>query len=298
MPLINRAVLDNAYTGFKALYMSSYDKAPTYWDRIAMEVSSETAQEDYGWLEGVPGVREWLGERYIKSLAAAGFTIKNRKFESTVAVPREVIEDDKIGLFRPMFSEMGLAAKSNPDKLLFKLMKDGFTSNCYDGQLFFDSDHPMVNEHGQPGTPVSNVQAGAGDPWFLLDTTRAVRPFIFQNRLKPDFQAMDDPKDENVFMRDKYLYGTRSRCNVGFGMWQFAFGSKATLDSTNFQAARVAMMSLKMPDGQPMGVKPNVLVVGPTLEEAGHALVNLPTLTGGASNPYYKRAELIMSEWL
>ena len=43
---------------------------------------------------------------------------------------------------------------------------------CYDGQNFFDTDHP-VGEQGSQET-VSNVQTGAGPAWYLLDTTRPV----------------------------------------------------------------------------------------------------------------------------
>lgn len=297
MGIVNQAILRTAFTGFKACYRVGFDKAPSYWAKIAMEVSSDTAEEDYGWIENIPSVREWVGDRVIHQLVAAGYTIKNRIFESTVTVPRTSIEDDKIGLFRPMFEELGLGAKINPDKLLFKLMNDGFTTNCYDGQFFFDTDHPVVNSSNQT-TSVSNFGGGSGTPWFLLDTSRAMRPFIFQKRLAPEFQAMDDLSHPEVFNKDRFTYGTRSRCNVGFGLWQFAYGSKQTLDPTNFKAARAAMRSLKLPNGEPMGVKPNLLVVSASQEDAAVDLVEVPTLAGGASNPLYKRVELLVSEWL
>ena len=62
---------------------------------------------------------------------------------------------------------------------------------------------------------VSNVEAGGGEPWFLLDLTRAIRPFLFQERIPYKFQRLDQGGDENVFMNDEYIYGVRARVNVG-----------------------------------------------------------------------------------
>jgi phage major head subunit gpT-like protein len=64
--------------------------------------------------------------------------------------------------------------------------------------------------------------------WFLLDTTKPIKPFIYQERKKPEFVALDKPDDENVFMRKKFLYGIDMRCNVGYGLWQLAYGSTGT----------------------------------------------------------------------
>lgn len=67
--------------------------------------------------------------------------------------------------------------------------------------------------------------AGSDDAWFLLCTTKPLKPLIFQERKAPKFDALIDDKDENVFMRKQYLYGVHSRANAGYGFWQMAFGS-------------------------------------------------------------------------
>jgi len=61
--------------------------------------------------------------------------------------------------------------------------------------------------------------------WYLLCTTKALKPFIFQERKAPKFDALIDDKDENVFMRKQFIYGVTSRANAGYGFWQMAFGS-------------------------------------------------------------------------
>ncbi|MTI82736.1 MAG: head protein [Firmicutes bacterium] len=64
--------------------------------------------------------------------------------------------------------------------------------------------------------------------WFLMDTTKPVKPLIFQRRKKAEFVALDNPSDENVFMRKEFLYGVDCRDNAGYGLWQLAYGSTGT----------------------------------------------------------------------
>ena len=72
---------------------------------------------------------------------------------------------------------------------------------------------------------------------------RATILLMSEIRKRPEFVAMDRPEDENVFMRKKFRYGVDDRKNVGFGLWQLAYGSKQTLDATNYAAARVATVT-------------------------------------------------------
>ncbi|MCM0709059.1 Mu-like prophage major head subunit gpT family protein [Faecalicatena sp. BF-R-105] len=68
------------------------------------------------------------------------------------------------------------------------------------------------------------------EQWFLLCTKRPIRPFIFQNRQKPEFAAKNRSEDDNVFFQNEYIYGVKSRCNAGYGLWQLAFGSTGAED--------------------------------------------------------------------
>ena len=67
-----------------------------------------------------------------------------------------------------------------------------------------------------------------GTKWFLLCTTRPVKPLIYQERKKAKFVSLTAESDPNGFMSKKFLYGADSRGNAGFGFWQMAFGSDGT----------------------------------------------------------------------
>lgn len=293
---INSTNLQALYRAFNTAFQAGFSGVPAFWPKIATLVPSSAAQEDYGWLGDVPAMREWLGDRIINSIKQHGYSIKNKSFELTQGVDRDKIETDQVGIYTPLFQLMGDSAAKHPDELVFALLALGFATKCYDSQYFFDTDHPVLVDG--VSTSVSNFQDGAGNPWYLLDTSRPLRPLIFQQRKKPKFVAMDAEKDQNVFMRKEYLYGIDCSDNVGFGFWQMAFASKSDLDPANFEAGYDGMMALKKDNGQPMGVKPTLLVVGASNASAGRKIVEAQLINGGESNTNFKRVELLECPYL
>lgn len=295
--IVNDQTLDLAFRGFKTLYTDAFLKAPVHWDKIAMTVASGSRDETYGWLGQFPQLREWVGPRHIHNLEAHGFTILNRQFESTVSVHRNDFMDDRLGVFKPAFSEMGHVARQHPEELIFGLLAAGFDTPCFDGQNFFDTDHPLTDYTGAT-VNVSNMQAGAGPAWYLMDTSRSVRPIIWQEREKYDFVSKTNKTDDNVFMDDRFLYGVDARVNAGFGLWQLAFGSKAVLNAANYAAARAAMMNFRSDGGRLLGINPMTMVVPPALESAALKLLNSEFAAGGETNEWKDTAELIVTPFL
>lgn len=290
--VINQATLSGIYRAFNALFNEALQNTRSQYKRVAMVVPSSAREENYNWLGAFPRMREWLGDRIIQNLSAFSYTIKNKDFEVTVEVDRNDIMDDSIGIYTPIIKEMGRSTETHPDELIFTLLKNGFTELCYDGQFFFDTDHPVGE------SSVSNHGGGTGTPWFLLDTSRAIRSLIFQSRLEPQIQSLDKPNDENVFMRKKYLYGADRRDNAGYGLWQLAYGSKQTLDETGYAAAREAMLSFKDETGRPLNIVPDLLVVPPSLEGQARAILLNERDASGATNKWKGSAEFLMSPWL
>lgn len=295
--IINSANLAILFRAFNAAFQAGFTRAPSQWQKVATRVPSSTSIEDYGWLGQIPGMREWIGDRQINNIGQYDYSIKNKKFESTVAVSRDKVDDDQYGIYAPMFEMLGQNAMEHPDILVFGLLALGFASPCYDKQYYFDTDHPVIQADGTIAS-VSNYQAGAGAPWFLLDTRRPLKPIIFQDRKSANLVALDKETDGNVFMKNQLIYGVDSRCNVGFGFWQMAFGSKATLDATNFEAAYDAMGAFKGDQGKPLGVAPNMLVVGPSNASKGRKIVQAQLINGGESNTNFNRVELLEVPWL
>ena len=65
-----------------------------------------------------------------------------------------------------------------------------------------------------------------------------------------------------------------------------------------FEKAYNAMVSLKGDGGRPLGIRPNVLLVPPSLENAAKELVEGDRLANGAYNPNKGKCKVIVSPWL
>ncbi|WP_330925289.1 Mu-like prophage major head subunit gpT family protein [Candidatus Sororendozoicomonas aggregata] len=235
---ISENALKALYSAVKTHFNQGRNTHKPIWDKVATLVNSTSGQENYAWLGEFTRLKEWSDERTVDTMAVYDYSIKNVKYEATEGIKAEYIEDDTYGVMMPKFTDMGYAAATHPDELVFQLLAAGFTTTCYDGQYFFDTDHPVGAEGEE--VSVANVlmpddQKDNKAPWFLLDTNRPLKPLIFQKRRDYRLQAKTNPANSDaVFISDTFLYGVDARVSAGFGFWQQAFASKCELTSDNF----------------------------------------------------------------
>jgi len=305
--LITSGNIDKAFIGFDTAFQQALMNQPTVWQKIASERPSTDESEVYMWADMIGELREFLGERQIVSLSGRSQQLFNKKYEKTITIPRTKFEDDKYGVFTDQVRQIAMRAAQHPDKLVADAIAAGDTAVVYDGQYFFDTDHPQnpddpnspVMSNKKTGMPLSadNVAAGmalmngykdaGGVPllaepnvlmvppalrylarqicfgttiavpvgtagsspggaaapenvlkgmldvvvnprltsttkWYLLDTTKPVKPFIYQNRMAPEFAYLNKPEDAEVFKRDQFVYGVRTRGAGGYGPWFLA----------------------------------------------------------------------------
>ena len=309
--LITNAALVALRTSFKKTFNDAFKefRAESFYKTVAFTAPSGSRSNSYGWLGEFPGLREWVGDRVIKDIKEDSYEIVNRLWEDTVSVKRTDIEDDNLGMYSGMVQGLAEAAGRHPDELIAELMTNGTANLCYDGQYFFDTDHPVYPNHDGTGVAVtvSNFNDGTGPSgtdvpgptWYLLDARRTFKPFIFQERQAAEFDALTSATDsDQVFMKDLYIYGARARHAVGYGFWQMAYASRAPLTAANFEEARLAMRSVTADGGRPLGIKPSIIVVPPALQSDADRLFKTIVDVNGASNPHYKAVEVLDPDWL
>ena len=301
--IINDANLETLRTLLRSEFQAGFDgaEAQTLHGELATRVPSTTKSNTYGWLSKFPQLKEWIGSRTLRSIAETSYQIVNKKYEATVDVERTDFEDEDLGIYAPMARNMGYEARVFPTRQLAALMKAGTAALGYDGQNFFDTDHPFyANEDGTGAAATySNYQTGVELGWYLLDCSRPLKPFIFQERTQPEFDAVTDPKTGGVvFMDDKYLYGIRYRMNVGFGFHQCAYKSEVELTPESFEAAYRYMQETKRDGGDPMGIMPTHLVVPPALRSAAKKIAEAEFVSGGDSNINANAVTPVVTPWL
>ncbi len=301
--IIKDSTLQALRTMVRAEFQQAFDAAVARDDykELVTIITSNTKSNSYAWLGNFPQMREWIGDRVINDMKESSYTIENKKYEATLGVDRTDIEDDNLGQYRVLAQTQGQETVDFFWRQIAKLIVGGFTSLCYDGQNFFDTDHPVYEKPDGTGTnkATSNVLGtGSGAPWFLLDLNRPLKPFIMQERMKPEYDEIKDVQNDTVFMKDKYLYGIRYRGNWGYGLWQQAVTSKEELTAANFEKAYGMMESLKRDGGDPLGLKPTHLIVDVSNRAAAETILLKQNLAGGESNTNYNRVRLVVCRWL
>nr|VFK20385.1 MAG: Mu-like prophage major head subunit gpT [Candidatus Kentron sp. LPFa] len=271
------------------------------WKRIAGFIKSTGDSNTYEWMSQFPAFRKWVGQRLHKTARETAYRVRNEKYEATLDIPAEDIEDRRWFHYGDVAESHGVAVGDHKNDLVFSQLKNGFTELCYDGQPFFDADHPVYpNEDGTgAAVTVSNLQAGTGEPWILACTRRAPKFLYLQERTPARFDQMIDPRrSDRVFDYDTYSFGGRWRGNAAFGFWQLAYASRAELNADNFDAATNAMLLTKGDGNRRLNIKPDLLICGVTNRVKAAKLLLAKTETGGADNIRYKQVELLDTAWL
>lgn len=313
MKVITAPILSALTVAFNKAFSDGLAMAPSDWTKVASEIKSTGQTNLYGWLSKIPGIREWIGERRFNTLKTNGYSLTNRLFESSVGVMRTDIEDDAVGMYAPLFNELGRVANEHIDKEIFGKLKNGHlptvtddegnvVSNlCFDGQSFFDTDHPIFGVRDGAVVTLgvqSNLIAGSEThAWYLLDNSRALKPLVYQNRLDAKLTSMDSESDEGTFMRDEYRHGVRARRAFGYGLPQMAIKSNAPLTAANLQAARVMMQNMVTDENRKLGIKPCLLVVPFELEATANLIVKAEVIDG-TTNTNRNTVEVLATPWL
>jgi phage major head subunit gpT-like protein len=257
--IITQPKLDALRVTWKTEFQRGLTAAAPQWTNIATLVKSTGKSNQYGWLGQFPHLREWVGSRQHKSMAEKQYSIENKPFEGSVEVLEDDIEDDNLGQYSQLFVEMGDAVATHPDELCYGLLKNGNTTQCYDGQYFFDTDHPVNSEVDGSGTDtsVSNIITDAGytgPAWYIVDKSKRVMPVIYQERRAPRFTSMDTPTTSKVYEERVYQYGVDKRCNVGFGFWQTCIRMEVDPSKDALDEGLARMRSFKADGGRPLGL--------------------------------------------
>src|SRR5215217_4824202 len=97
--IVTSDLAKNLTPGLKTLFETGWrgQTDRQIWRQIATEVDSNLASETYAWLGSIPAVREWTDERIPKGLSEYNYTIRNKKWEVSVRVDAEVLEDEQYG---------------------------------------------------------------------------------------------------------------------------------------------------------------------------------------------------------
>ena len=142
MPVINTGLLTkDARSEFMDRYRARDDVA--LYKELCTPIKSTKDQENYRWLGSMPHLRQWGTGRLAQGLRSESYDVANLKYEVSIEVDRDEIDDDQTGQIKIRLAEMGAVAASAKDYDIAQLFINGASTgyNSYDGVSFFNAAH-------------------------------------------------------------------------------------------------------------------------------------------------------------
>jgi phage major head subunit gpT-like protein len=211
---ITRETLKSMGQAFDISFQKGLTTAKPEHAAFSATVKSNGKSSFYPFLATLGGIREWVGDRQPANVSGEALEVKNRKFEGTVAVDRDDVQDDQTGLYGLLLQDLGARAANFPGLLAAEALVAGISGTWCDGKEFFS-------------------------------TTRKYNKATISNK------------------------------------------TTAALSAETYALGRSAMRQYKGHDGQPMGARPSLLVVGPKLEATAFDILKnelaVKTRTEGAT---------------
>ncbi|MGD2109329.1 MAG: Mu-like prophage major head subunit gpT family protein [Phycisphaerae bacterium] len=138
--------------GIRANFFERYTEVrkQTVYEELSTRLPSTTKKESYGFLGSVPPMREWGTGRLVQGIYAETYDVTNAKYELTLEVDRDEIDDDQTGQIMIRVREMAQRAAHHKDAEIARLLVNGATAgyHSYDGVPFFGSTHPIRKTGG------------------------------------------------------------------------------------------------------------------------------------------------------
>lgn len=131
-----RVALNMLFTGARA-------KTPSVYQDFASRTTASTKTVSFPSHAATRRLRRWDGERKVINGKAYDYRVTAEKFELTMGIPVEEIEDDNIGAYNHLVMDMGEQTGLLPDDLVFEALLAGESELAFDGKAFFANDHAL-----------------------------------------------------------------------------------------------------------------------------------------------------------
>jgi phage major head subunit gpT-like protein len=245
------SVLDDPRINAREVFFRSLGQAfDGSWARLVGgdPMSSNTEVEMYKDIGSVPQLSAWEGEPRFEELPTYGGALRNIEFFAGLLVQKADLRRDKIGRIQQRIAQLGPRASTHWEKLLSNLIinaeTDGsltiggdsdLTSQAYDGQAFFDTDHSFT---GSKFTTAQTNDLAVGDYASIGAVSTAAAPTAseaaaFITDILGHFWTLKDDQGEpsnGESRRFLIMVGTNqlfSPISAAFGLQAFAAGESS-----------------------------------------------------------------------
>jgi len=174
-PKILNALNDTISTAFNK-QMEGQERV---YGGLMMTMNVNTNQVTLPYMDDLgDGLNAWDRDatKKLEQLGGGKYVVDINSYEKTIAIRREDIEDDNLGLYLPIIQGMAENVVQNDDKLIADLLVSGASLECFDGANFFSNSHVT-----QTSTTYDNLLSGALSSGTIETGITTMRKFKGRN---------------------------------------------------------------------------------------------------------------------
>jgi len=177
-------------------------------------------------INGAFSLKCWDGKPFCANNHKLGGQTINNKGTMPLDVTSAAAAEASYGLarqtMRSMKDEHGRPLAVNPNVLVVGTLLEDKAKYLMTTDKF-PNDEANIYKGSAEVVSVPWIESDAA--WFLLDTSKVMKPFIYQEREKAKFVEMTRIDNERVFMNATFLYGAEARAAGAYGFYQLCYGS-------------------------------------------------------------------------
>lgn len=176
---INNANLDLIFRAAANNFQAALTGTPTIYGDLCTTIPMATRQVTQGWMDRLPMMRKWVGNRVVNSANAKAKPYLAVPYEHTLGLSKWDILDDLLGIFNLAVMMQAEAVAKQPDQLLWDFTQVAASNAAlgYDDVPVFSTDHPILGgiAGGVPaGTPATQSNLYVNTP-LTFDNYTTVR---------------------------------------------------------------------------------------------------------------------------
>lgn len=126
--------------------------AVPFWSKLAAKVRASTKHVSLPMHAATAKLRRWDGERKVVGGKAYDYRVTPDRFELTLGIPIEELEDDNLEAWQNTIMDMGVQIELWPDDLVAAVLLAGESGLGFDAKAFFANDHSLKS-----GTTIDNL---------------------------------------------------------------------------------------------------------------------------------------------
>jgi len=319
--MINAEILEILWKQLSSKFSEGFGAGDTTTvDAFTTTMPLGTRTMRFDWLGDFHEFRKWVGPRIFKQLETKTYEATYDDYELSHRVLRRDIRDGIISPYMMQAFTGGEGARLLKPRLAAEALDIGNTVPCYDGQNFFDTEHP-IGEDGDESLVSNYFDAGGPQvdhPWYVADLSRSLKPIIVLEREAPQFVSYQNLSDPSVFFNKEFLFGAQASMGTAYGLWQQIVRSEGDVTVQKLLDIRTAMADFrgdfKNEAGRrkKMGWDPTHIIFGSSNRDKILTILDSPMLSGsytsdvmnpGATdtakqNPAYKMLIPLYVSWL